>query len=140
MSQRLLEISELYEDVFGFKPKRKMINAIRSMSEETFELFHEGLLETFSYKEKYVEKQNQDFHKTFIKRILEMMVEYGITLKTALVWDAIGFEINLKRNKESLEESAIWYLKQNMISDERMEFYLDIIMERIPDRELVKED
>lgn len=140
MSQRLNEIAELYEDVFGFKPRRKMIEAIRSMSEETYELFHEGLLETFSHKEKYVERENGDFHRTFIKRIVEMMMEYDISLKTAMIWDAYGFEINLKRNKETLEESAIWYLKQNMISDERMEFYLDIIMERIPDRELVKED
>lgn len=74
-------------------------------------------------------------------RLVDMMNDYGITLRTAIEWDMLGFmPYESKRIMLTPEEEVEYYLYMNYIPESSRIFFTAIAMGELPDYVLTEDD
>lgn len=75
------------------------------------------------------------------KRLLDMMNDYDISLKTALEWDMLGYMPYPKKGvMPSYEEEIDFYFEVNYLPQGSRVFFSGILLDYFPDYELTDEE
>ena len=75
------------------------------------------------------------------KRLLDMMNDYDISLKTALEWDMLGYMLYTKKGVMlNYEEEIDFYFSVNYLPEGSCMFFGGILLGYFPDYELTDEE
>ena len=133
---RIQKIKVLYKSVYGFPIDPETREIVLLMSDESYIDYYDQLIDKLNLKiDLYLYMEEELNHINFITRIHDMMDEYGISLKTAMEWDAEGFSLEQKDKNKYISS----YLSKNKLSDDRMIFYKDIFLGNRKDLQTYKE-
>ena len=116
------KVSELYKDIHGYPLKGQLRIMVKSMSEKDLTKFYNELVENLQSRVNEMEKIANDNHELFFTRILGMMKDYDISLRTALEWDAEGLELNIFNARDQ-----VLYLNANKLSKDMHSYYIGIM-------------
>jgi hypothetical protein len=145
MTDRIDKVYGLFKTSYGYGPREDTIKRIESMSEQEYEGFvaclQEDLGKAIEEDEIYDAENLEDYNT----RIVGMMMDYGISMSDAILWDFETFQRSIKEIFELggdayVEHEFYHYLWQNGInkpSDGK--FYADMFMGRTNDLILKKD-
>lgn len=83
---------------------------------------------------KATHQRSRDPTDVYYKRLIDMMHDHGITLKTAILWDFDGFMPNPTLGTIlTPEEELDYYLYINYLPDEKRMFFTGVALGYLPD-------
>ena len=138
------DISDLFKDVYGYRPREDTLRRIDAMTESEYKAFVFGLKEDLGKAIEEDDIYEEESVDVFNTRILGMMADYGISMSDAMTWDFESFGRSVKEIFELggdayVEHELDHYLWQNSISSyDGVKFYTDLFMGRSNDVMLKK--
>lgn len=136
MDSRYSEISDLFKEVYGYRPREETMARIDAMSKEEYEGYYESLIEDLGIAIEQEEVSESAQLKVLNERIIGMMIDYNISMVDAMAWDFESFGRSIKELYEIGGEGYVeyefeHYLWQNHIrKGDNIKFYSDVFMGR----------
>jgi hypothetical protein len=138
-------ISDLFKEVYGYRPREDTMSRIDAMTDSEYKAFVFGLREDLGKAIEEDSVYEAESIAEFNTRLLGMMADYEISMSDAMTWDFESFGRSIKEIFELggdayVEHELDHYLWQNGINDyHNAKFYIDLFMGRANDF-VVKKD